>query len=97
MCQDDNSSMAVERIPTGSLGLDIALGGGLPVCRITEIYGPESSGKPTVALLVIACPARRAAMHLDVRGASNVKGGETIIWRDTKVKVVKNKVSPPFR
>ena len=45
----------IETIPTGSLGLDIALGvGGLPKGRIIEIYGPESSGKTTLALHVIA-------------------------------------------
>lgn len=148
----DNHGMAVERIPTGSLGLDIALGGGLPVGRITEIYGPESSGKTTVALSVIAC-AQCAGLQcafidaehaLDPRYAQqlgvdigeilisqpdtggqaleicdalvrsgavgvvvvdsvaalvpkNELEGETIIGRDTKVKVVKNKVSPPFR
>jgi recombination protein RecA len=51
----DNNPMEVEAISTGSLGLDIALGiGGLPRGRITEIYGPESSGKTTLALQVIA-------------------------------------------
>ena len=46
-----NSSLNVEAIPTGSLSLDIALGiGGVPRGRIIEIYGPESSGKTTVAL-----------------------------------------------
>src|SRR5579862_6251756 len=45
----------VETISTGSLGLDVALGiGGLPRGRIVEIYGPESSGKTTLALQVIA-------------------------------------------
>src|SRR5680860_24692 len=45
----------IESIPTGSLGLDIALGiGGLPRGRIVEIYGPESSGKTTLALHVVA-------------------------------------------
>ncbi|MDR1391295.1 MAG: DNA recombination/repair protein RecA, partial [Holosporales bacterium] len=45
----------IESIPTGSLGLDIALGiGGFPKGRIIEIYGPESSGKTTLALHVIA-------------------------------------------
>ena len=45
----------VETIPTGSLGLDIALGvGGLPRGRVVEIYGPESSGKTTLTLHVIA-------------------------------------------
>ena len=51
----DKSSMNVETISTGSIALDIALGvGGLPRGRVTEIFGPESSGKTTVALHVIA-------------------------------------------
>lgn len=51
----DNRSMDVETVSTGSLGLDIALGaGGLPMGRIVEIYGPESSGKTTLTLEVIA-------------------------------------------
>ncbi|MBA4042855.1 MAG: DNA recombination/repair protein RecA, partial [Erythrobacter sp.] len=48
-------AMQVEAISTGSLGLDIALGiGGLPRGRVIEVYGPESSGKTTLALHVIA-------------------------------------------
>ena len=51
----NDRSIDVEAIPTGSLGLDIALGiGGLPRGRIIEIYGPESSGKTTLALHVVA-------------------------------------------
>ena len=51
----DNAHVDIEGIPTGSLGLDMALGiGGLPRGRIVEIYGPESSGKTTLALSVIA-------------------------------------------
>ena len=51
----DNTSVDIEAISTGSLGLDIALGiGGLPKGRIIEIYGPESSGKTTLALQVVA-------------------------------------------
>ncbi|MDD6238270.1 MAG: recombinase RecA [Oscillospiraceae bacterium] len=51
----DAASMNVEVIPTGSLTLDLALGvGGLPKGRIVEIYGPESSGKTTLALHVVA-------------------------------------------
>lgn len=51
----DAASMNVEAIPTGSLTLDLALGvGGLPKGRIVEIYGPESSGKTTLALHVVA-------------------------------------------
>lgn len=51
----DNEVVPVEAISTGSLGLDIALGiGGLPKGRIVEIYGPESSGKTTLTLQVIA-------------------------------------------
>ena len=52
---DGQMAMEVESVSTGSLGLDIALGiGGLPRGRIIEIYGPESSGKTTLALQVIA-------------------------------------------
>ena len=51
----DNAHVDIEGISTGSLGLDMALGiGGLPRGRIVEIYGPESSGKTTLALSVIA-------------------------------------------
>ena len=49
---DSGANMNIETVPTGSLSLDIALGlGGLPKGRVVEIYGPESSGKTTVALL----------------------------------------------
>lgn len=55
----DNRTMDVETIPTGSLALDIALGaGGLPIGRIVEIYGPESSGKTTLTLETIASAQR---------------------------------------
>lgn len=48
------SHIQVEKMPSGSIGLDIALGGGVPKGRIIEIYGPESGGKTTLALHVIA-------------------------------------------
>ena len=52
---DSSAHMNIETIPTGSLSLDIALGlGGVPRGRIVEIYGPESSGKTTVALHMVA-------------------------------------------
>ncbi|AZP36147.1 recombinase A [Candidatus Annandia adelgestsuga] len=55
MCLGDNHSMNIKTISTGSLSLDIALGvGGLPMGRIVEIYGPESSGKTTLTLQIIA-------------------------------------------
>ncbi|HKL78933.1 MAG TPA: recombinase RecA [Mobilitalea sp.] len=52
---DSNNNMNIETIPTGSISLDIALGlGGIPKGRVVEVYGPESSGKTTVALHMIA-------------------------------------------
>ncbi len=59
----DNSQLSVESIPTGSLSLDIALGvGGVPRGRIIEIYGPESSGKTTVALHMVAEAQKRGGI-----------------------------------
>jgi recombination protein RecA len=55
MMLGDKQQVAIETISTGSLGLDVALGvGGFPVGRIVEIYGPESSGKTTIAIHTIA-------------------------------------------
>ena len=60
---DSSSHMQVEAIPTGSLGLDIALGvGGVPKGRIIEIYGPESSGKTTVALHLVSEVQKRGGI-----------------------------------
>ena len=54
MKMGDSYAVAVECIPTGSISLDLALGGGIPKGRVIEIYGPESSGKTTLTLHVIA-------------------------------------------
>ncbi len=60
---DPNAQMNVETIPTGSISLDIALGlGGIPKGRIVEIYGPESSGKTTVTLHMIAEVQKRGGI-----------------------------------
>lgn len=60
---DSSANMNIETIPTGALSLDIALGlGGIPKGRIIEIYGPESSGKTTVALHMIAEVQRRGGI-----------------------------------
>ncbi len=60
---DPGAQMNVETIPTGSLSLDIALGlGGIPKGRIVEIYGPESSGKTTVTLHMIAEVQKRGGI-----------------------------------
>ncbi len=60
---DNTANMNVETVPTGSLSLDIALGlGGLPKGRIVEVYGPESSGKTTVALHCIAEVQKRGGI-----------------------------------
>ncbi len=72
----DPSRVAIEAIPTGSLSLDIALGiGGLPKGRITEIYGPESGGKSTLALHVVA-EAQKAggiALYIDAEHAMDTE------------------------
>ena len=77
----DKEVEAIESIPTGSLGLDLALGiGGVPKGRIIEIYGPESSGKTTLTLHIIAeaqkaggiCAFVDAEHALDVKYASNL-------------------------
>ena len=60
---DSGSHMNVETVPTGSLSLDVALGlGGVPKGRIVEIYGPESSGKTTVALHMVAEVQKRGGI-----------------------------------
>jgi len=74
---DDNAIMPdVEVIPSGSLGLDIALGtGGIPRGRVVEIYGPESSGKTTLALQILAQAQKKGgiAAFIDAEHALDVK------------------------
>ena len=63
MMMNEKSQDALEVISTGSIGLDAALGvGGLPKGRIVEIYGPESSGKTTIAIHVIAEAQKKGGM-----------------------------------
>ncbi|MGB4659515.1 MAG: recombinase RecA [Mobilitalea sp.] len=60
---DTNASMNIETVPTGSISLDIALGlGGVPKGRIIEVYGPESSGKTTIALHMVAEVQKRGGI-----------------------------------
>ena len=71
-----NAKMKVETLPTGSLAIDLALGvGGLPLGRIVEVYGPESSGKTTFCLSVIAEAQRKGglAAFIDVEHALDPK------------------------
>jgi len=140
----DEATEQIEVIPSGSIGLDLALGiQGYPKGRIVEIYGPESSGKTTLAIHAIAecqkaggicaiIDAEHAfdkfyaealgvdtkigvmfgnpetttggnalkfysSIRIDIRRATQLKEGEDIIGNRVKVKVVKNKVAPPFR
>jgi recombination protein RecA len=71
----DAKKMTVETLSTGSLAIDLVLGGGLPRGRIIEIYGPESSGKTTFCLSVIAESQRRGglAAFIDVEHALDPK------------------------
>ena len=70
----DNASMQVDAISTGSLGLDLALGvGGVPRGRIIEVYGPESSGKTTLALHILAEAQKNAALLGQAAFRFNVK------------------------
>ena len=60
---DTNANMNIETVPTGSISLDVALGlGGVPKGRIIEVYGPESSGKTTVALHMVAVVQKRGGI-----------------------------------
>src|SRR5438045_7246194 len=60
----NDKAMDVDTVSTGSLGLDIALGiGGLPRGRVVEIYGPESSGKTTLALHTVAESQKKAGIR----------------------------------
>ncbi|MDD4952957.1 MAG: recombinase RecA [Desulfovibrionaceae bacterium] len=72
---DGEASTRIEVIPTGSIGLDLALGvGGVPKGRVTEIYGPESSGKTTLALHIIAESQKRggSAAFIDAEHALDI-------------------------
>ncbi len=77
----DATHMAVETIPSGSLGIDVILGvGGIPRGRISEIYGPESSGKTTVCLHVIAEAQKRGGLcaFIDMEHALDPKYAERL-------------------
>src|SRR5579875_1071233 len=76
---DASHNMQVDAIPTGSIALDLALGiGGIPRGRITEIYGPESSGKSTLAQHIIAEAQRLGgvAAYIDAEHAFDPVYGE---------------------
>src|SRR5687767_2788660 len=63
MMMNEKSNVEMEIVSTGSIGLDVALGiGGLPRGRVVEIYGPEASGKTTIAIHVIAEAQKRGGM-----------------------------------
>ena len=65
MMMNEKGESQMEVVPTGSIGLDAALGiGGFPKGRIVEIYGPESSGKTTIAIHVIAEAQKIGRAHV---------------------------------
>jgi recombination protein RecA len=81
MRMGDTSRVGIEAIPTGSLSLDMALGiGGLPRGRITEIYGPESGGKSTLALHCVAEAQKLGglALYVDAEHALDTEYARTL-------------------
>src|SRR6266404_2983759 len=81
MKMDDAAIRDIDIVSTGSLGLDLALGvGGLPRGRVVEIYGPESSGKTTLALQVIAQAQRHGGIcaFIDAEHALDVTYGRKL-------------------
>lgn len=80
---DSGANMNIETVPTGSLSLDIALGlGGVPKGRVVEIYGPESSGKTTVALHMVAEVQKRGGIagFIDAEHALDPVYAKNIGW-----------------
>src|SRR5258706_118202 len=72
MMMNERSEILQEVISTGSIGLDVALGiGGLPRGRVVEIYGPESSGKTTIATHVIAEAQKKSGMCAFIDAGKN--------------------------
>lgn len=80
MKMGEKSHVQIERMPSGSLTLDIALGGGVPKGRIMEIFGPESSGKTTLALHMVAEAQKRGgqAAFIDAEHALDVQYAKRI-------------------
>ena len=80
MKMDENTHRHVKRYPSGSLTLDLALGGGIPERRIIEIYGPESSGKTTLSLHAIAEVQKKGggAAFIDAEHALDVQYAKKI-------------------
>src|SRR5438270_674233 len=116
MRMGDEEPRKVASISTGALALDLALGiGGVPRGRVIEIFGPESSGKTTLALHIIAeaqkaggltafidaehalDPTYAEAIGVDLENLYFSQPGNDTVGNQTKVKVVKNKVAPPFK
>src|SRR5699024_1768043 len=81
----DSAALQVEAISTGSLGLDLALGvGGVPRGRIIEIYGPESSGKTTLALHILAEAQKKGGevAFVDVEHALDPRSEERRVGKE---------------
>ena len=96
----DNTAMQVDAISTGSLGLDMALGvGGVPRGRIIEVYGPESSGKTTLALHILAEAQKKGGdvAFIDVEHALDPVYAEALGVDINNLLVSQTPVSRPWR